>query len=217
MYHFNHLQTFFIAVIPVIFAITVHEVAHGWVALKFGDRTAQMMGRLTLNPIKHIDIIGTIIVPAVLFFLGGFLFGWAKPVPVTWQNLKNPKRDMAWVALAGPAANLLMIIFWGLIAKLGSTLAAKQALASAVMIGMSQVGIGINLALMLLNLLPIPPLDGSRVVTSLLPNRLGWQYNRLEPYGLIIIVVLYFTGILNKILFPMFIWLSQLLKTLFNL
>lgn len=213
------LQKFLIWVIPVLFAITLHEVAHGWVALKFGDRTAQMLGRLTINPIKHIDPVGTVIVPTILFFLGGFIFGWAKPVPVTQRNLRNPKRDMAFVALAGPLANLIMALFWACVAKLGFMFSQnnpKEGL-KLVMVLMGQAGIFINLILMILNLIPIPPLDGSRIVSSIISNKMDYYYSRLEIYGFVILIILLATGILGQILMPMIAITFHWITTLFNL
>lgn len=211
------IQKFILWAIPVLFAITLHEVAHGWVALKFGDKTALMLGRLTVNPIKHIDMVGTIIVPTILiigFMLGSSIFGltgspiffgWAKPVPVTWANLRNPKRDMAFVAIAGPAANLLMAIFWALIAKIGLLISDgnPQAGLDWSLLYIGQIGIMINLMLMLLNLIPIPPLDGSRIVSAIIPNRWNYYYSRVEVYGLIILLILLLTGTLSRILFPL--------------
>ncbi len=186
-------------VLPVLFAITVHEVAHGWIAARLGDKTALMLGRLTLNPVKHVDPVGTILVPGLLMLMQtGFLFGWAKPVPVTWQNLKHPKRDMALVAVAGPGANLLMALGWALVIRLGTTLGDPgQAL-----IFMGTAGIFINTILMVLNLLPLPPLDGGRVMTGLLPGPLAWKFSRIEPYGFMILLALLVTGVLGKIMWP---------------
>lgn len=195
-------QRIAIWVLPVLFGITVHEVAHGWVARQLGDPTAMMLGRLTLNPIKHIDPFGTILVPGILLLFGGVVFGWAKPVPVTWQNLKRPKRDMALVALAGPAANLIMATFWALLAKGGVMLHGGFSWIAEPLIFMGVAGIFINAILLVLNLFPLPPLDGGRVLAGLLPNRLAWQLGRLEPYGLIILLVLLFTGILSKLIWP---------------
>lgn len=217
MNQLSSIQQFILAIVPVLFAITLHEVAHGWVALRLGDKTALMMGRLTINPINHIDPIGTILVPILTYSLGGFILGWAKPVPVTWEKLRNPKRDMAWVALAGPAANLFMTLFWVLIAKLGFILQSKYAYTAVILIYMGKIGIIINLLLMILNLIPIPPLDGSRVVSSILPKRLAYQYNRLEIVGFIILVILLLTGALGKIIFPLLQILLQWLAYLFNL
>ena len=186
-------------VLPVLFAITVHEVAHGWIAARLGDKTALMLGRLTLNPVKHVDPVGTILVPGLLMLMQtGFLFGWAKPVPVTWQNLKHPKRDMALVAAAGPVANLLMALVWALVIRLGTALGDPgQAL-----VFMGTAGIFINTILMVLNLLPLPPLDGGRVMTGLLPGPLAWKFSRIEPYGFMILLALLVTGVLGKIMWP---------------
>ena len=155
--------------LPVIFAVTVHEVAHGWVANKLGDNTAKSLGRLTLNPISHMDLIGTIIVPAVLLFLGGFIFGWAKPVPVNWNKLANPKRDMVYVAIAGPLANLAMAIAWGVVMKIGYIIGSDNEFISTPLIYMGYAGVFINSVLMMLNLLPILPLDGGRVLAVCYP------------------------------------------------
>lgn len=195
-------QRFAVWVLPVIFAVTVHEVAHGWVASRLGDNTAKNLGRLTLNPIKHIDPIGTILVPAVLLYLGGFLFGWAKPVPVNWHNLKNPKKDMILVALAGPGANLIMAILWALVIKLGFVLADQNPTIGMPLIYTGYAGIFINLILMTLNLLPIPPLDGSRVLAGFLPNQLAYQFSKLERWGFPILVALIALGWLGKLIGP---------------
>jgi Zn-dependent protease len=202
MYQFTTIQKFILLILPVLFAITVHEVAHGWMALRRGDKTALMLGRLTLNPIKHIDLIGTIILPIIMYFSVGFIFGWAKPVPVTWQNLKNPKRDMAWVALAGPMANLLMALGWALAAKIGLMINNTMPLTGAILYYMGNIGILINVVLMILNLIPIPPLDGSKIVASILPKRMEWGYSRMEPYGIIILLVLMISGWLPRLLKP---------------
>ncbi len=198
------MLTLAIWTIPVLLAITLHEVAHGWAALAFGDRTAQMLGRLSLNPLKHVDPVGTVLVPLSLLLMSwlmgsqSFLFGWAKPVPVSIKNLSHPKRDMAWVAIAGPASNFFQAICWALLlyVSLGSATEWLHSMAIA--------GISINLVLIALNLLPIPPLDGSRVLTALLPNQIGWQYNRLEPYGLLILIGLIVMGWLTPLIMPLF-------------
>lgn len=200
--NFSIVQKIAIWVIPVLFAITVHEVAHGWVAERFGDPTARRLGRLTLNPIKHIDPLGTVVLPLTLLLLTGFVFGWAKPVPVTYQNLHNPKRDMAYVALAGPGANLIMALFWALVARLAVTLPSIPSGMSVGFAYMGVAGININIVLMVLNLLPIPPLDGSRVLMALLPNRASYGLMRMEPYGFMILVLLLVTGILGKLIGP---------------
>ena len=217
MDEFSLIQKIIIWGIPVIFAITVHEVAHGWVALQFGDRTAQMMGRLTLNPIKHIDPLGTIIIPGVLLMAGGFIFGWAKPVPVTYQNLRRPKSDMAWVALAGPASNLVMALLWAIVAKIGLTVFAAGMAMGEPMIYMAVAGIMINAMLMVLNLLPLPPLDGGRVLVSLLPGPLAWQVGRIEPYGFFILVGLLYFGILSMVLWPLIGAFVNLVAGIFSL
>jgi Zn-dependent protease len=187
--------------VPVVFAITLHEAAHGYVARMFGDRTAELQGRITLNPLKHIDPVGTILVPGVLLLaakFGGpqFVFGWAKPVPVNFANLGNPRRDMLWVAAAGPGANLVMAVAWALVLKALPDGSADAATSMAV------VGISVNLVLMALNLLPVPPLDGGRIAMSLLPPRAARVYARLEPYGLFVIVGLLAFGVLDKAMRP---------------
>ncbi|TCT09717.1 site-2 protease family protein [Paralcaligenes ureilyticus] len=200
------IQTITIYALPVLFGITLHEAAHGYVARMFGDPTAYEAGRVSLNPVRHIDLMGTIIVPLVLLFstklLGGagLLFGWAKPVPVDWGRLRNPKRDMLWVALAGPASNLFMAIIWTLGLRFLADSGASQ---NDFWVQMTVAGIQINLVLMALNLLPIPPLDGGRIVFSLLPGRLAWRYSKIEPYGLMIIVVLMISGVLWTFLQPL--------------
>lgn len=199
------IQRIVVWVLPVVFAITVHEVAHGWVAKKYGDNTASQQGRLTLNPIKHIDILGTIIIPGLLLLsFTGFIFGWAKPVPVDPRNFKNPKRDMAIVALAGPVSNLLMALGWALIARLGVIIETEVISLPLIYTGIA--GISINLVLALINLIPIPPLDGSRIVTGILPHRLAWQYNRLERFGFIFLLLLLWSGGLSYVLgYPMYV------------
>lgn len=203
MFELSLMQKIAVWSLPVLFAITVHEVAHGWMAKKLGDPTAQMMGRLTLNPLKHIDPIGTVVVPLILLVIGGFIFGWAKPVPVTAQNLRRPKQDMAWVALAGPASNLIMAILWAIVAKVGYLLMDTLPFAGQPMIYMGVAGIFINAVLMILNLLPLPPLDGGRIATSVLPGPLSYQFSRIEPFGFIILLALLATGILGELLGPL--------------
>lgn len=216
MVELSKIQFFVVAAIPVLFAITVHEVAHGWVAKRLGDPTAMMMGRLTLNPVKHIDPIGTVLVPIAIFWLGGFLFGWAKPVPVTWENLKHPKRDMALVAVAGPLANLIMAIGWAIVMKIGLSFSPDLSYVAIPLIYMGFMGILINCALMVLNLLPLPPLDGGRIMSSLLPGPLAWKYNRLEPYGLYILLFLLISGGLAWVLMPPLSASISVIGTLFD-
>lgn len=205
--------------VPLLFAITVHEVAHGFVAYLRGDMTAKMLGRLTLNPIHHIDPVGTILVPLLIAIATqfNFVFGWAKPVPVTWQNLKNPRVDMVLVALAGPFANLLMALGWAIIAKIGMFIPENQQMLSLFFILTGEAGILINLVLMVLNLIPIPPLDGSKIISSALPPRFGRYIYALEMYGFIIIALLIFTGLLQMILQPMVTFCFRLILQMFNL
>jgi|TARA_A100001391_G_scaffold28105_1_gene15224 Zn-dependent protease len=217
VFEFSLVQKIIIWAIPVLFAITVHEVAHGWVALKLGDRTAQMLGRLTLNPFKHIDPIGTVLVPGLLLLLGGFVFGWAKPVPVSYQNLRQPKRDMAWVAAAGPAANFIMAVIWAIVAKLGLMLIQADISLGQPMMFMGVAGVLINTMLMMLNLLPIPPLDGSRVLSSWLPGPVAYKFSRIEPYGFFILLGLLYFGILSLILWPLVSAMLNLLVMVFGL
>jgi len=195
-------QILAVAILPTLFAIVVHEVAHGWVAYRLGDTTAYMMGRLTLNPLKHIDPIGTVLVPALLIYTVGFAFGWAKPVPINWQHLRHPKRDIALVAIAGPGSNLLMAIAWGLVAKFASLLPASMEIISTPLGYMGLFGILINVVLMIFNLVPIPPTDGGRVAVSLLPPRIAYHVSRIEPYGMFILVALLISGILWQIIGP---------------
>ncbi len=201
MSELSTLQQVAIWVLPVLFAITAHEVAHGWVAFKFGDDTAHRLGRITLNPIKHIDPVGTVLLPLLLMLTIGFVFGWAKPVPVNFHRLRQPRRDMALVALAGPGANLLMVIFWAIVAQIGwLTFSALPWTIFLVYVG--SAGIFINAVLMILNLLPILPLDGGRVLHSLLPPSWAIQFSKLELLGLPILIVLMFVGALQYLLAP---------------
>lgn len=202
------IQRIAIWALPVIFAVTVHEVAHGWTANRLGDRTALMLGRVTLNPLKHIDPIGTLLIPAILLIMGGFVFGWAKPVPVTWENLRKPKRDMALVALAGPAVNFIMAVLWALVIKLGLMLDSVMPQLVEPLVYMGAAGVMINLVLMVLNLLPMPPLDGGRIVSSLLPGPLAWKYNQIERYGILILLLLLASGMLDYIMGPPISWLQ---------
>ena len=207
------IQYFTISIIPVLLAITVHEAAHGYAAKYFGDKTAYFLGRITLNPIKHIDPVGTVVIPGMLLLLSApFLFGWAKPVPVNFSNLNNPKKDMMWVALAGPASNLAMAIIWAIILGLFKSSGASYAL---FIIGMAQVGIMINLVLMLLNLLPIPPLDGGRMAVSLLPSPWSYKLASIERYGMFILIFLIVSGLLSAILLPLLRFFQETLIGIF--
>ena len=214
MYEFSLVQKIIIAAIPIIFAITVHEVAHGWVASKLGDPTAKLAGRLTLNPVKHVDPLGTIAVPLIMIALTPFAFGWAKPVPVDWRNLRQPRRDMALVAAAGPGANVIMLAFWTLLLSALVTTGNEISYVSVILVEMAKVGIIINIILIALNLLPLPPLDGSRIVTSFLSPAAAYKYNLLERWGLPILVVLLFTGVLGKILHPLIGFMLSIVNTL---
>lgn len=211
-------QLISILVLPVLFAIIVHEVAHGWVAKQLGDPTAERLGRLTLNPVKHIDPIGTLLVPALLVLLRtGFVFGWAKPVPITWENLRRPKRDMALVAAAGPVANLLMALFWGVVVKISILLPLGAALLSEPLKFMGLAGILANVLLMVFNLLPLPPLDGGRVAVGLLPGPWAWRLSQVEPYGLIILIGLMVSGLLWWIVGPVAELVARLVVTVVGL
>jgi Zn-dependent protease len=210
------IQTLAIYAIPVLLAITLHEAAHGYVARHFGDPTAYLAGRISLNPLRHVDPVGTVLVPALilLFTKGGFLFGWAKPVPVDFARLRNPKRDMLWVAAAGPGTNLAMALAWATALKLAVVM--PENVYSVPLAEMARAGISVNAVLMLLNLLPIPPLDGGRIAVSLLPHRLAWTFSRIEPYGLAILLLLLFTDILARILAPLMGLFFRILDSIFR-
>lgn len=213
------IQQLLIWIIPLLFAITLHEVAHGWVASLLGDPTAKMLGRLTINPFKHIDPIGTVLVPLTLLFLGGFVFGWAKPVPVTNENFKHRYRDMALVAIAGPLANLFMAIGWAICAKLSLMFGGNNNTGGLplALTYMGEVGVLINVSLFVLNILPLPPLDGGRVLTYLLPKRLAWGFSKVEPYGFIILLLLLATGLLLQIIGPAIYFIRSMLMGLFGI
>jgi Zn-dependent protease len=189
------VQKIAIWALPVLFAITVHEAAHGYAARALGDRTAEMLGRLSLNPVRHIDPVGTLLVPALMLWAGGFLFGWAKPVPVAMKNLRSPRRDMALVAIAGPLSNAAMALGWAILLKIALMQGATEGLWLGVRL-MAVAGIAINVMLLVLNLLPLPPLDGGRVLSG------ARLLDRVEPYGLVILIVLLVTGLLGKLLVP---------------
>lgn len=210
------IQLIALYAIPGIFAITLHEAAHGYAARHFGDPTAYQAGRISLNPVRHIDPVGTLLIPAIVLLASGgkFAFGWAKPVPVNFGLLRRPKRDMLWVAAAGPGANVFMALVWAIAMKAVSIMPAGYFTEPALL--MAQGGIVINIVLMVLNLLPLPPLDGGRIAVSLLPHRLAFQFSRLEPYGMIILLVLLFTGLLSKIMLPLIAAALILISWLFG-
>ncbi|HKU86662.1 MAG TPA: site-2 protease family protein [Casimicrobiaceae bacterium] len=214
------LQTIALGVLPVVFAITLHEAAHGYVARAFGDRTAEMHGRITLNPLRHIDPVGTILVPGALILaaakLGGphFVFGWAKPVPVNFGNLRDPKRDMLWVAAAGPAVNFAMALAWAMLFRFA---VPGGMFDSASIVEMARIGVSVNLVLMALNLLPIPPLDGGRIAVSLLPMPAAHAFAKLEPFGLFLIVGLLAFGVLDNVMGPLLRFGEWALQSLVSL
>lgn len=217
MQAFTPIQLVLIWIIPGLFAITMHEVAHGWAALYCGDRTAQMLGRLSLNPLKHIDILGTIIVPLAVFYLTGFIFGWAKPVPVNYRNFRNPRPNGAFVASAGILANFAMLLIWGLIMKGGVSIYSSNPWVAEVLVSMGYAGILINTILIVVNLIPIPPLDGSRIVSSCLSPNAEIQYNRIEPYGFWIILILLVTGVFSHVVTPIIENLHDIVMNVFGL
>jgi Zn-dependent protease len=211
------IQDVAIGAIPILFAITLHEAAHGYVARYFGDMTADKAGRITLNPLHHIDPVGTVILPLLMFWAtsGAFVFGWAKPVPVNFAALRRPKQDMLWVAIAGPASNLAMAMCWALLYKMG--LMFPENYFSGPLLGMAQIGLQINVILMVLNLLPLPPLDGGRVAVSLLPHRQAFQLAKVEPYGMFILIFLAVTQVLSLILLPLVNMVFKLILLIFGI
>ena len=211
------IQTIAIAALPVVFAITLHEAAHGYAARHFGDPTAWQAGRISLNPLRHIDPVGTVLIPLLilLFSAGSFLFGYAKPVPVNFSRLRNPKQDMFWVALAGPAANLFMALVWAALLKLAWEMPVNDF--TVPLSEMSKLGVIINCVLMVLNLLPLPPLDGGRIAVSLLPYPLASKFAQLERWGFPILLLLLITGILGLVMSPLVQMLAGLIETLFGL
>lgn len=209
------IQTISISALPVVLAITLHEAAHGYAARHFGDTTAWVAGRISLNPFRHIDPFGTVLLPLLLFIVNSpFLFGWAKPVPVNFGRLRNPKRDMLWVAAAGPAVNLLMALAWAALLKLAVVMPVNPYTRPLAL--MSEMGIGINVMLMVLNLLPLPPLDGGRIAVSLLPFSLAVRFSQLERWGIPILLLLSFTGVLGSIMWPFVAAVKSLIILLFR-
>jgi len=209
----NLIQTFAVYALPILFAITLHEAAHAYAARYFGDNTAYMLGRMSLNPIRHIDPVGTLLIPIVLFFIGSpFLFGYAKPVPVEFRNLRNPKRDMAWVALAGPAANLVMALLW----MIGAIMLGNFQAPDDFFMRMAQAGILTNLVIFAFNLFPVPPLDGGRIMTSLLPAPYAYKYAQLEAYGFFIVMGLAMLGFLKYWMAPVMMVANTALMALIS-
>lgn len=219
MPEFTFIQQICIWALPVLLAITIHEAAHAYVANRCGDTTAKMLGRLSLNPLRHIDPIGTVILPIVAGILTNFNFvlGYAKPVPITWNQLRNPKRDMILVALAGPFSNFIMAFLWAGLFKIAILLHPEASAPVLFLLMTSRAGMIINLVLAFLNLIPLPPLDGSRVITSLLPPDKAMVYAKIEPYGFIILVILIFTGVLGYILTPLIYGGMAALRMIFQL
>lgn len=205
----NLIQTVSVYAIPVIFAITLHEAAHGYAAKYFGDNTAYMMGRVTLNPFSHIHLVGTILLPLLLYFStnGALLFGFAKPVPVDFGNLRHPKRDMVWVALAGPASNLVQAIVWALLFVVYTDFGVSEKF----FLAMCKAGVLSNVVMFAFNLFPLPPLDGGRIVVGLLPWKQAYQFSRVEPYGFYIVMALVITGVVNHL------WLDPVMNATFGL
>jgi Zn-dependent protease len=213
----NTVRLIALYAIPGIFAITLHEAAHGYAARHFGDLTAYEAGRITLNPIRHIELMGTIVIPILILIAsqGRYAFGWAKPVPVNFGRLRNPKRDMLWVAAAGPGANLLMAILWACVIKAMQGVPPNYFTEPILL--MARGGIIVNAVLMVLNLLPLPPLDGGRIAVSLLPTKMAYRFARVEPFGLIILVVLMLLGVLGKVMWPFIAGFIGLLAAMFNI
>lgn len=211
---FTLIQKICILIPPILLAIIVHEVSHGWVALMCGDQTARLSGRLTLNPLPHIDPVGTVILPILMLTVSNFVFGWAKPVPVDPRNMRHPRRDMAIVAAAGPFSNLVMAVMW---AGFNKVVLNIDSSAGDALIYMGHYGILINLVLGVLNCIPIPPLDGGRVLVNMLPHRIALQVSRIEPFGFIILVILMFSGVLSWIISPIIELLASWIMALFGL
>ena len=213
----NTLITILVYAIPVIFAITLHEAAHGYVARHFGDKTAWMMGRVTLNPAKHIDPIGTVVLPLVTLALTHFMFGWAKPVPVNFANLRNPRWHSVWVAAAGPGSNVVQAFVWAAVARILDATVEPSGLVAGFWMSVADAGIVTNIVFAVLNLFPILPLDGGRIVASLLPPRVSYSYSRLEPYGLVVLLVLMATGVFRQLIGPPVSFATNGIYSLFGL
>lgn len=211
------VQKIAVSALPILFAVVLHEVAHGWTARYCGDNTAWQQGRLSLNPLKHIDPIGTILVPILLLVTVGFIFGWAKPVPINWANLRKPRRDIVLVAAAGPMANLSMAIFWAMMLKLTLILPYELEWITRPLKYMAEIGILVNVILMVFNLLPLPPLDGGRIAVNLLPYPSSSYLARVEPFGFFIILILLATGVLSAIIWPGISMVIHLILSLFGL
>lgn len=210
------IQKIAVFALPVLFAITLHEAAHGYVAKHFGDTTAYAAGRVSLNPLRHIDLVGTIIVPLVSLMLTSFMFGWAKPVPVNFASLRHPKRDMLWVAAAGPFSNLFMALIWALLLDIGAGLAPGNP-AAAWLVFVGAAGIFVNVIFFVLNLFPLPPLDGGRIMVSLLPHNMAWKFARVERFGFLILLALLFTGVLGMLLSPLIALSLSGIATIFGI
>ena len=213
----NILITVCVYAIPVIFAITLHEAAHGYVARMFGDNTAYMLGRVTLNPAKHIDPIGTVVLPLVTLALTNFMFGWARPVPVNFNNLRNPRWHSVWVAAAGPGINLVQALVWAAVARVLAGTVPPDGLVGGFWMSVAEKGVIVNVVFAVLNLFPILPLDGGRIVASLLPPRMSYSYSRLEPYGMIVLLVLMATGLFSRLLGPPVMFAANGIFSLFGL
>lgn len=213
------IQTVAIWIVPVLLSITLHEAAHAWIAYRCGDTTAKMLGRLSANPLKHIDPIGTVLVPILIAVLSGFnfVFGWAKPVPINTNHLRNRRRDIALVAAAGPISNILMALFWAAFTKLGFILNPQASNLALFMVLSGQAGVMINVVLAIINLLPIPPLDGSRIMASILPSKLADYYMEIERFGFIIVILLLYSGILGNIVNTPIAWSIQKICTIFKI
>jgi Zn-dependent protease len=213
---YNVLIKVLVYALPVIFAITLHEAAHGYVAKHFGDSTAYMLGRVSLNPVRHIDPVGTILLPIVTLLLSGFMFGWAKPVPVNFNNLRHPKADSLWVAAAGPASNVVQALIWAAMARV-LLAAMPPGLIGDFWLQVAEAGIIVNIAFAILNLFPLLPLDGGRMLAAILPDRLSYAYSRLEPYGMLILIILIVTPVLSSVLTPLVVGSLRLVYSVFGL